>query len=166
MGDNSLMSTAAERTERNREIRTRRPGGANVVDLAREFSLSESRIKAVISEDSQSPIGWGHDQALELALERRGQFEALHKKIGKVADAIPISQASAKIGALKAESQALDKLFNVEQALGLLPDQLGGVLAIADARRTAQDILFVLKSNAVAGDIRDQMLEALTAPPT
>ena len=118
------MASAEERVERDLNIRHARSLGATIGDLAKEFDVSESRVKQILRRGEPLEAYRSRDAQRALAEVRREQLLGTFERIQQLADDIPVEQASAKIGAYKASLDALARLMKFEDTLGFLP---GGV---------------------------------------
>jgi hypothetical protein len=154
------MARAEKQATRNQEIRDARVTGESVRSIAKRFELSETRVREVLRSAAE-PLE-GNEAAHQRALAHLDEFLEYKETVRRLAEEIPVAQASAKIGAVKAWGEAVERTVTLEQQLGLLPEALGKLRLDADAHATANRVVQILKQNKVPGEVRDQLLAAMS----
>ena len=155
----SLVARAEKQASRNQAIRDARVTGESVRSIAARFDLSETRVREILRSAAE-PLE-GNKAAHQRALAHLDEFDEYKENVRQLAEEIPVTQASAKTGAVKAWGDAIERAVKLEQQLGLLPDELGKLRLESDAEATAKRVLQILKQHNVPGEVRDQLLAAM-----
>lgn len=151
--------TAEEQTRRNREIILGRAAGSSVRQLAEDHGMSQSRVKEVLAKSREADVDKVPATATMRAADaRRGEYVAVTAEVRRLAFALPETQASAKVGALRLCLDALDRLTVLDQALGHLPRELDQV---GDDRILLETTAAVLRENKVPHAVRQDLLHRL-----
>jgi len=151
--------TAEEQTRRNREIVTARAAGRTVRQLAEDHGMGQSRVKEILANSSEGGIDKLPVTAVMRAADaRREEYADATAEARRLARALPDTQASAKVGAIRLWLDALDRLTRLDQALGHLPrdfDQVG------DDRMVLVTTAAVLREHDVPKAVSQDLLERL-----
>lgn len=153
------MARAEKQATRNQEIRDARGDGESVRSIARRFDLSETRVREILRTAGE-PLE-GNDAAHQRALAHLDELHQYKDMTRALAEEIPVTQASAKIGAVKAWGEAINRTVALEQQLRLLPAELARLPLERDADDTTRRVLQILKQNRVPDEVLDQLGAAL-----
>jgi len=153
------MPTAQEQAQRNEELLAAHAAGESVAQMAVRFGLSKSRIKQILRLGAE--VVEGDARAIRLAEARRKDYREVIDEVRAVAVAVPISQAAAKVGAYRVLLDGLDRLTGLEQALGLLPNDLG---QLSDQRQLAETVLAVFIEFDVPESARHALVQRIGLP--
>jgi hypothetical protein len=157
------MARAEKQATRNKEIRDARVTGESVRSIAERFELSETRVREVLRSAAE-PLE-GNQAAHQRALAHVDEFNQYKEAIRRLAEEIPVTQAAAKVGAVKAWGEAVQKSVALEQQLGLLPIDLAELDLDRDMDMTSKRVMQLLKQYKVPGEVRDHLLQALRGEP-
>lgn len=153
------MPSAEEQTRRNTEIALGRATGRTIRDLAEEHGMSQSRVKEVLAKESEAGVYTVPTTAvIQAADARRDEYAAATAEARRLALALPDTQASAKVGAIRLWLDALDRLTCLDQALGHLPRDLHQV---GDDRMLLEVIASVLLEHDVPDAARRDLIDRL-----
>jgi len=155
------MPSAAEQSERNREIIAARAAGEDVESLARRFGLSSSRVKQIL-RSRRVVVSEVATDAVAAASRRRSDYLETVGDLQGLARRLPDSQAAAKVGCYRALLDALDRLTNLERALGFLPSDLG---QLRSERALVEAVLSVFVEHEVSSDARRALVDRLHGGP-
>lgn len=138
------MATARLQMERDAQIAADRRAGMTVAALAERYGVSETTVKAAVRRARElHPV---RPAAMDLAERRLAEYDEVVGELHGLARAIPVAQASAKVGAFKALLDALDRRTKFEQDLGHLPADLR---ELGDERRLAEAFAEVVELHGV-----------------
>lgn len=145
------MASADQQARRNQEIVAARAAGRTLAELAKDFGLSLSRIKEVLAEaPTVAAQAVPRTAAMRAVEARRGEYVELAEEVRRFAMALPAEQASAKVGAFRLSMDLLDRLTNLEQAVGYLPRELEEV---GDGRALLETTVAVLRDHHVSDEV-------------
>ncbi len=127
-------------------------------ERADEQILTPARVRQILSigvrvlaEDRVDPI--------QVALEVRAEFELVLEAAKALATEIPVTNPAAKTGALKLVTQAVERLAQWHQFLGVLP--AASLDYEIDARNTGAAVLRVFEKHNISLDVKKEVLAAL-----
>jgi len=155
------MPSAAEQAERNREILVARARGDAPREIAQRHGLSPTRVRQILAQGVALLPDERRIDPVQVAYQRRAQYEALFEKIEELADQIPPENASPKVGALRLCLHALDRACAWDQIIGLLPSTLPEVWHETDTRETSGRILDVLEAEGTSPETIDRLINEL-----
>jgi transposase-like protein len=156
------VATAREQMQRDAQIAADRLAGMTVAALAEKYGVSKTTIKAAIRRTRElHPV---RPAAIDLAERRWAEYDEIVGELRELAHAIPVAQASAKVGAYKVLLEALDRRTKFEQDLGHLPADLR---ELGDERRLAEAFAAVVElhgvSPAAVADLKSRLSGRLWA---
>lgn len=155
------MATAAEQARRNREILAARLEGKTATEIALDTGLTPSRVRQILAAGAADFVDGSDSDPVQLAFERRSQLEELYDEARALIKAIPESNPSPKVGAVRAAQAALGNLIEWERYMGLLPPREGQAFARIDYRRMVDHILGVADDFGVGPEFGDRLLARL-----
>jgi hypothetical protein len=162
-GSRGRRLPAADKVQRDRALVADRNRGLTWSAIALRHGLQERQARQIYAEwrDSEEPTLVQRDpvQWLEETLDR---YESIIGELASTAESA--DNTAARVGALKAQMDAMGRQTELLVASGLLPRNLGVVRYEIDMRKAAQTILRVLEEHGVGSDVLRDIREALRSP--
>jgi hypothetical protein len=162
-GSRGRRLPAADKVQRDRSLVADRNRGLTWSVVALRHGLQERQARQIYAEwrDSEEPALVQRDpvQWLEETLNR---YDSIIGELASTAESA--DNTAARVGALKAQMDAMSRQTELLVASGLLPRNLGVVRYETDMRRAAQAILTVLHEHGVGPDALRDIQQALRSP--
>lgn len=114
------MASAEKQAARNREILIAKARGDETNEIALRHDLSPTRVRQILAEGSSRLTDTDHDP-VAVAIEHRAEYAMVLEKAKTLFEAIPDSNPSPKVGALRLYLAALNDLCTWDQVIGFLP---------------------------------------------
>ena len=155
--------TALDRVQRNDEIAAAVARGLSYASIARSYGLSAKQVRRIHEEWREQNPTIRKQEAVEI-VDRL--LEGYTADIEELALVSATSQSdSARVASINARMMARDRIRDLLQRMGVLPQDLGKITADLDAQETANRIRHVLRQHKVEPDVQDAMLEAIEDEP-
>ena len=146
---------AREKVERDRLVVADRARGLTSATIADRHGLSERQSRSIWTESLDAHEALSSPDPFEAVAEALARWDAVIERFAIVAD--EATQDSVKLGALKAQADALRTRLILAHAVGLLPRDLGLFRREADVRVVATKILRTLEAHNVPEEVFDAL---------
>ena len=153
------QGTALEQAQRNEEIVVGRMRGLSIGQLATQFELSKTRVCEILSEWKKTARPLRKNDPLDIADEMLDGYQADIEEL--VLIGLATDHDSVRVSAINTRMQARQRITELLQALGVLPNDLGELRIEIDARLVAERVVAVLKSHDVPQKVQDELIAAL-----
>lgn len=151
------MASADKQATRNREILIAAASGENKNEIAARYDLSPTRVRQILAAGTAVLAGEGDPDPVQVALERRAQYEAVYMEALAMFERIPDSNPSPKVGALRLCLAALDRLSEWDQMIGVIP----GTLSRINQEMEVRDIVLGLWRSMEAAGILPEIIDEI-----
>jgi hypothetical protein len=162
-GSRGRRLPAADKVQRDRALVADRNRGLTWSAIALRHGLQERQARQIYAEwrDSEEPTLVQRDpvQWLEETLDR---YDSIIGELASTAE--NADNTAARVGALKAQMDAMSRQTELLVASGLLPRNLGVIRYETDMREAARTILAVLRAHGVGEDALRDIQQALRSP--
>jgi hypothetical protein len=162
-GSRGRRLSAADKVQRDRALVADRNRGLTWSVVARRHGLQERQARQIYAEwrDSEEPALVQRDPVewLEETLDR---YDSIIGELASTAECA--DNTAARVGALKAQMDAMSRQTELLVASGLLPRNLGVVRYETDMRQAARTIVAVLRQHGVRPDVLRDIQQALRTP--
>jgi hypothetical protein len=162
-GSRGRRLPAADKVQRDRALVADRNRGLTWAVVARRHGLQERQARQIYAEwrDSEEPALVQRDpvQWLEETLHR---YDSIIGELASTAESA--DNTAARVGALKAQMDAMSRQTELLVASGLLPRNLSVIRHETDMRQAARTIVAVLKERGVGLDVLRDIQQALRTP--
>ena len=128
------MATSNQQAKRNRAILVAKAKGRTTAEIARQTGLTTARVRQIVAAGTVDLVDAFETDPVQLAFERRAQFEEIYEHARALMLAIPDDNPSPKVGSIRATQAALDALVIWDQFIGLLPLSAGALWSEIDVR--------------------------------
>ena len=147
--------TARGKVERDREIIADRARGFTWPTIAARHDLTERQCRSIWKQSLDAQARVLESDPFEAVAEALVQWDAVIERFAVVAQ--EATQDSVRLGALKAQADALKARLILAHAVGLLPRDLGLFRREADVRLVATKILRTLEAHDVSEEVFDAL---------
>ena len=155
---------ADQKVARDAEIAAARASGLTWATIAARFDLTERQCRSIVrSLRAADPLFDDHD-ALDTVRETLEMLDALVEKFAMVA--ATAKHDAVQLGALKGQLAAVVRLFELEQAVGLVPFDLRLLKRQLEVDEMIEVVVDVLHRHDPSGAAADDLLRALHEPIT
>ena len=151
------MASADKQAVRNREILIAAADGEDAKQIAARYDLSPTRVRQILAAGTAILAGAGDPDPVQVALERRAQYESIYEEAVAMFERIPDSNPSPKVGALRLGLAALDRLTAWDQIIGVTPKNLFHINQEMDMRR----IVVTLTQSIEEADMPPELIEKI-----
>jgi hypothetical protein len=162
-GSRGRRLPAADKVQRDRALIADRNRGLTWSVVALRHGLQERQARQIYAEwrDSEEPALVQRDpvQWLEETLNR---YDSIIGELASTAESA--DNTAARVGALKAQMDAMSRQTELLVASGLLPRNLSVVRYETDMRQAARTIVAVLKERGVGPKVLRDIQQALRTP--
>jgi hypothetical protein len=156
--------TVTEQANRNAEIVAGKMRGLSWSQLAASYGITIRRCQQIFAEWREENPTLRHHDPIEIADDLLDGYTADIEEL--VLIAATSDQDAVRVGAINARMNARQRITELLQALGVLPNDLGEMRIQIDARITAQKVLAVLEPLGLPDGVIDDLIEALDSNAT
>ncbi len=156
------MASADKQAARNREIVLAKARGEDTNQIAAQHGLTPARVRQILAAGTVVLNDAGDIDPVQVALERRSQYEALFEQASSLAERIPDSNPAPKVGALRLSLAALDRLATWDQVIGLIPGQLPFVYQEVDIRKYTEALFSSFEAAGIPIETVNSVIKAIT----
>jgi hypothetical protein len=142
------MASADKQAARNRKILIAKARGEDVNAIAAQYDLSPTRVRQILAAGTVV-LADAHTDPVQVALERRAQYEVLYEEAFGLYERIPDTNPSPKVGALRLAIGVLDRLSAWDQTVGVLPGNLSWIYAEIDMNWVADELISGLEAAGI-----------------
>jgi DNA-binding CsgD family transcriptional regulator len=160
------MASASEQAARDRAILAARVAGQAPAEIARRHNLTPTRVRQIVAANLATLADERRVDPVQVAFQRRAEYEELLEKAWELADAIPIENPSPKVGALRLTLLALDRVCAWDQIIGVLPGAPHQIPTATDDRDKAEEVVRVLTEEGVSDTAQERLVQVLREPPS
>jgi hypothetical protein len=159
-GSRGRRLSAAEKVQRDRALIADRIRGLSWPVIALRHGLQERQCREIYRQwrDSEKTTLVERDPVEWLA-ETLDGYESIINNLASTAESA--DNTAARVGALKAQMDAMSRQTELLMASGLLPRNLGVIRYETDMRRAARTIVALLKQHGVGPDVLRDIQQAL-----
>jgi chorismate mutase len=151
--------TAQERVGRNAEVFNARARGWSWPTIAAQFNLSERQCRRVVAEYREATGSLADLDASEIVRDTLEAYDAAIEDLALLAD--ETAHDGTKLGAIRARLDAVKSRWELMQAIGVLPADLGQLWPEFDAARVARQIVDVLDNHQVSPEVQQEITKAV-----
>jgi hypothetical protein len=156
------MASADQQAARNRKIVIAKARGEDVNTIAARHGLSPARVRQILAAGAAIVAEADGPDPVQIALERRAQYELLYERALALFEQIPDTNPSPKVGALRLALAALDRLSGWEQTVGVMPAGPAWVYKELDARKLGNTLWDAMERADIPEHAIEQVVESLS----
>jgi hypothetical protein len=156
------MASAEKQAARNREILIAKARGEDVEAIATRHDLSPTRIRQILAAGTAVLAGADAHDGLQVALQRRAEYEGIYEKALALYEDLPNSNPSPKVGALRLALTALDRLATWDQTIGFVPTPPTLVSYQLEVRKFMHALLQGLEAAGIPDEAVEKVMDEIT----
>lgn len=151
--------TTDQRARRNAEVFSARARGLTWPTIASRFGLSERQCRRIFAEHREA-IGSLEDlDPTEIVRDTLDAYDAAIEELALLAEGS--SHDGARLGAVRGRLDAIRSKWELMQAIGVFPSDLGQLWPEFDAAQVARRIVDVLDNHRISPEVQQEIAQAV-----